>query len=909
MRKPEMIVLWNLMAAAFVLVQTWPNAKLSSQPSSNLKVDCLANLMRISLDEALAVGNQLEVDAINGTKQVMVTPSLAARCGYSMESDPWGNTRIYTSLLGCYVDSKDDVTFNVGLKLKIFRSPADVISHDVSQTCSYTRWAPKEILCDRNYMEVSTYLTTKQAEAKGQETDDSKINTIPGASGEEHGIWKMTFYTPEAVSMVLKEVEQAGYSAMTTPTRLVVRSPYHTSETYHEDVAGVPMEVLKVSVYQKEQNGINIVNLVAACPTGGVLFTDEHIAWHVPRRVTPLLEGKSKMVEMYMGINGQRLDKAQMAARKYTLSTTDFHIVVEIPIGSPDGYYKSHAPNYQYHITYTIEPMLEMLWRADATQDDTRYKILFPITTPPMARPPYTDDRTVPEERSFTVYVGTFLQDVELRNITFPNGVFTVEESIARGLMVQQHVLPNGTSVFSLQVSFDAEAVLKNNPEPLITTYSLAVVFGFVVLPEEIPFAHPVQLEASLKDVVLPTLDGTCDQDQFYVTVTYGSQGNSFNTLVGQRELTSDLADAYHYHDNGTHFTLQVPYAAEDTAFEVFDTASIRARLNLLLWDAKNHWMLNDFYLTCYFPLTTTRCHSNGTISALAVKVESVPNLNPNWLTLRDQSCKPVSSNKRFADFTFAADSCGTTRTFFGNYMLYENEIGLYHGGEKRVAHASPVEPDYRQTISCYYLVNDTKTLSFDAKPRKYEPKAEIGSGHMIVQMRLASDSSYNHFYEAEDYPVHQYLRQPLYFEVELMQSADSHLELILETCWANLEEDRTSLPSWDIIVNGCENADDGYTTIFHPVAMDTGIAVPSHFKRFSMKMFTFIEDKKVLQHEIYVHCNVVICDNTNPTEGICQGQCANPTAVKPTDKGMKRAQRSTTTQELISTGPIVLTQ
>lgn len=42
----------------------------------------------------------------DGTQHTVLTPSLAAQCGYSMESDPWGNTRIYTSLLACYVDNK-----------------------------------------------------------------------------------------------------------------------------------------------------------------------------------------------------------------------------------------------------------------------------------------------------------------------------------------------------------------------------------------------------------------------------------------------------------------------------------------------------------------------------------------------------------------------------------------------------------------------------------------------------------------------------------------------------------------------------------------------------------------------------------------------------------------------------------
>lgn len=60
-----------------------------------------------------------------------------------------------------------------------------------------------------------------------------------------HGIWKITFYTPEPTAMVLKEAEQAGYSAQTTATRLVVRGPYNTAETYSEDVSSDPSASVK----------------------------------------------------------------------------------------------------------------------------------------------------------------------------------------------------------------------------------------------------------------------------------------------------------------------------------------------------------------------------------------------------------------------------------------------------------------------------------------------------------------------------------------------------------------------------------------------------------------------------------------------------------------------------------------
>ncbi|KAK5925921.1 hypothetical protein CgunFtcFv8_021535 [Champsocephalus gunnari] len=813
------ILLW--IATAIILCQTRPNVKLNSLSSSGLRSDCAANVMRLSLDKALAVGNQLEVEAINGTKHILLTPRMAVQCGYSMESDPWGNTRIYTSLMGCFVDNKDDATFNVGLRLQMYgENPSDVVSHDVSQTCSYTRWASREILCDRNYMEVSHHMASLDAEAKGQTRDgkDEKLNAKLEASGASQGIWKMTFYTPEPVAMVLQEAEQAGYAAKTTSSRLVMRSPYNTAETYSEDVAGVPMEVFR------------------------------------------------------------RLERSQMAARGYTLSTTDFHIVVEIPVGSPDGYYKSHAPDYQYHITYFVEPMLE--------------------------------DDTVPETRVFSVLLGTFLHDVELRNITFSTGVLTVEESNAKGFTVQEHSLANGSKSFSLQVPFDADVVLKHNPERLVTSYFLPLIFALIVLPEETPFGLPVDLQASLQDIVLPIMAGTCDQNQFYISVKFGSHGSNLKAIVGPRELTAEMAEDYDFYENGTHLSLILPYTAKDAVFELLTAESVKSRIDLLLLDRANDWVLADLYLACYFPLKSTECHPNGTMTAVAVKVESTRDLKPSQLTLKDQSCTPQFSDDRVAYFAFRVDTCGTTRTFFDNYMMYENEIRLSYNNAKGAANTSPVDPDYRQTISCFYVVNETQTVAFSAKPRTYEPAAEIGTGQLMVQMRLSQDPSYELFYQAEDYPVVKYLQQPLYFEVELMHSTDPSLELIAENCWATLYEDRTSLPSWDIIVDSCENRNDSYATIFHPVGSESRVLVPSHIKRFSVKMFTFTKDDEVLKDQIYVHCDAVICDASSQADGSCRGQCVHPPGQSYSrPAGVKKERRSTdsTRQRQISTGAIIL--
>lgn len=142
---------------------------------------------------------------------------------------------------------------------------------------------------------------------------------------------------------------------------------------------------------------------------------------------------------------------------------------------------------------------------------------------------------------------------------------------------------------------------------------------------------------------VLPALTGTCDQKHFYVRVTYGSQDRNFETAVGMRQLTPDLAKAYKLQENRTHLILRVPYNAQDSNFEVYITwlfenlpstdrkspvnasllririkcalniflqlvssVSIQARLDIVLWEPNNQWVLGDLSLACSFPLMTT---------------------------------------------------------------------------------------------------------------------------------------------------------------------------------------------------------------------------------------------------------------------------------------------------------------
>uniref|UniRef100_A0A3Q1IT83 ZP domain-containing protein n=1 Tax=Anabas testudineus TaxID=64144 RepID=A0A3Q1IT83_ANATE len=584
---------------------------------------------------------------------ILITPSLASQCGFSMKTDHLGNAMIYASLQNCFAQNVEDHAFTTTLNLRLHGNQMDEDElYQVAETCQYTAWASREIVCDHNYMEVSV----KRAAPHDYVLPN---HLIPSKRPVEAGfrITTLVFFTPEERIMEVKEALNRGYGIANTPSRLVLRSPKTTPETYIQNVAGVPMTVLKTStIFEKKWLAVQI-DATAACPLELGCFL------------------------LHMGINGQRITTAEMAARQYSLIVSSTHIVIKIPIGAVGGYLKSNVQDNQYFTSYTVEPMVELHWIEDTTHEDTRYKVLFPITTPFLPQPLQVIDETVPNKQIFKLILGPFGTDVALINITFPSEVLSVAECNVRGFNVMELMSPNSSSkVFILQVPFMDPVVLQMTQNGF-TLYRLQLTFGLLVLPELAPLSHTAHLEAKLVNIAPPKVFGGCDHQNFYVLVEHGRR--SFQTMVGKQMLTPDLGQKYGFMDNGTHFSLVVPFSAPDVVFEAIEQASIRGRIDVIMRNPETNTEIKKFSMACNFHSTLTVCFPNGTMTALAVKLEAVPSLNTSRLTLRDPTCGPLFSNDRFAYFIFSGNTCGTTRKFLSNVMLYENEISLPDESDK----------------------------------------------------------------------------------------------------------------------------------------------------------------------------------------------------------------------------------
>uniref|UniRef100_A0A3Q2C8S9 Zona pellucida protein AX 2 n=1 Tax=Cyprinodon variegatus TaxID=28743 RepID=A0A3Q2C8S9_CYPVA len=763
-------------------------------------------------------GNIMLVEVDNTA--VLLTPSIATQCGFSMKHDQFGNALIYISLQNCFSQNVEDKTFTTALQLHLHGNQfVKGELHQVVETCQYNAWASREVICDYNYME-------KQPVDLG-----FRATTV-------------VFFTPEGEKpMSVADAQRRGYGIRNTPTRLVLRSPMMAPETYMQQVCSV-------------------------------FLTQKTITWYLPRQMDPMISsGQFKLLEVHFGINGQRLNPLELQARGYSVALNDFYVITELPIGGVGGYYKSHIQDDKYYVSYMIEPMLELLWTEDATNEQTRYKVLFHIATHLVPQPLELIDKTVPGEMTFKMVLGHFAVDVALINITFPAEVLSMADCSVRGFNILEHMSPNSSmKVFTLEVPFSDPAVLKQAGDG-VTIFSLHLTFGLMLMDELEFFSYNAHLEAVVQNIVPPSVSGGCDKENFYVLVKYGSRGYNFQTLVGKRLMTPSLAQHYDYMENGTHFSFVVPFSSPDVAVEAIQSSFIKGRLDVILNNPETNSEIQEFSVACNFLSTLTECFPNGTMTALALKLESVPSLNPSKLTLEDPSCGPVFSNDRYAFFVFTVNSCGTKRKFMSNAMLYENEISL---PDEDLAKKDPnsKEPEYDLKVSCVYDIDTNQAVAFNTRPRRSEPYAENSKGQLQVVMRLAMDESYSKFQSTEDYPIAKYLQQPLYFEVELLKSTNPLVSLELENCWATKGE-RTSQPRWNLIINGCPNPVDPYQVVFHPVWADARVRYPSHFKRFEVKMFAFAEGEEDLNAKIFVHCDVVICDAKNPLGGVCGKQCS----------------------------------
>ncbi|NWY07307.1 ZP1 protein, partial [Nothoprocta ornata] len=284
-----------------------------------------------------------------------------------------------------------------------------------------------------------------------------------------------------------------------------------------------------------------------------------------------------------------------------------------------------------------------------------------------------------------------------------------------------------------------------------------------------------------------------------------------------------------------------------------------------------------DRLAPCYYGNTATvQCLQDGHFIIVVPRGLSTQpyNLDSVRLASDEGHCEPAKVTESFVMFHFPVTECGTTVQVIEDRLIYENQL----------ISTIDVQPGPRGSITrdsiyilharCIYNASDLLPVRVEvAVPPTAEALTEPGP--LRLQLRIASDESYSSYHEDSEYPLVKVLRDPIYVEVRLLQKTDPNLVLVLHQCWASPSTSATAEPQWPILVDGCPFAGDNYRTQLLPVGpASQQLPFPSHYQRFVVSTFTFVESPSMamLEGEVYIFCSASVCHLAQPEP--CRPSC-----------------------------------
>ncbi|KAJ8338203.1 hypothetical protein SKAU_G00371690 [Synaphobranchus kaupii] len=684
----------------------------SSNVPEGVSVECRDRYLWISIEKPLA-DRIVQIEAFDDAGTYPITEEYASECGYTRGADGHGNAIIRVSYLSCHTDRLTDAVYVFNFNL-ITDDHGKVVSVPLSETCTLSLpWSPREVICEHKYMEVSVRIMPCTSTVGTSEVWGS---TLSGAHASATHDYKVLFLKggEESASMSIIEARALGYMIDATAERIVFRAAYAQPHSEIKMVNGIPVEVVRATVFFRRSSMVMMIDLTGACTSNSGSFDGERLLWETPMVMTPLLYDHSGFVSghILVGAEGQLLDESTVNDWGYMVDIRGDSVWIGVPYAANGGHRWSFVQQNTYHEYYSINLYYEHVF-TDGSGLLCRLRQVKALASPLLPRAPFTIDQTILEEHHFTIYLGNFPYDVELLDVVLNGEPFTVPEAILSGYPVTMVPHINGTHAYVIKVPFEDPIVPKMYFNEGILQYSLTINYTLNIIPQD-PYYHSASVIAQIMDVFPPDLNGVCTETGIIFKMDHQKLGYLWEVDVGPYPLTAELAAqrGYILHNDSQSLTLEVPVFTTGFIYEYISLKQFFGTFELVSRDARTLEIQKSTAKRCLFKTDELIvCSTDGIMTVVTSTTAAIPQVEPRRATLLDARCKPDEFDDTRVLFAFKVNTCGTRVMVDDSYIIYENEILV---NRELIPERVPVitrDADFRLTVQCYYSVNAVNHL------------------------------------------------------------------------------------------------------------------------------------------------------------------------------------------------------